>query len=92
MPTQASARETTSDDEQDVEWEHGDPSALGLETDSGLWTPLTSNPALGGVTASRVTLRFPVTLPAADDSAVVVVDGVVQLGSGTCQSSTVKKK
>ena len=30
VPTQASALETTSDDEQDVE-EHGEPSALGLE-------------------------------------------------------------
>lgn len=73
VPTQASALETTSDDEQDVEWdEHGEPSALGLEevTDIiGLW-PLTSNPALGGVTANRVTLRFvAVTVLPADRAA-----------------------
>ena len=60
VPTQASARETTSDDEQEAE-EHGEDPSVGLETADnidGLWTPLTSNPALGGVTASRVTLRF----------------------------------
>lgn len=90
VPTQASALETTSDDEQDVEWdeEHGEPSALGLEEDvtdiiDGLpWppTPLTSNPALGGVTANRVTLRFPpVTLLAVDSA------GGGGLGSATCQ-------
>lgn len=61
VPTQASARETTSDDEQDVEWEHGDPSTLGLEIEFRLWTPLITNPA-GGVTASKDTLRCSVTL------------------------------